>query len=285
MHYNPILPSITEFTKENLDLMRIALFLNQCRKSVCKHQGHPFDTLNKDDINFMSNFIKEASHRNSLIDAIALCRDYLLNKECKIAMLASQMTQTLRKICRHVDSVGIKKIKKQRASNGMTRRYRHLSTKLKREKVKKTNQQLQYIDIASGSANENYLVRRIIEKRSAQLVNRHFKNSRREVVRYHEKRAKSFSLYNLHFAKYNAEERYLNTHWKIIRNYGNEGIIFKSKRSYNSLAEAVEASQDYMAKHPEDCVPMTAYQCRHCGKWHIGHDYHSEHFNSEIQIG
>ncbi|MCH5221270.1 MAG: hypothetical protein J1F05_02940 [Muribaculaceae bacterium] len=285
MHYNPILPSITEFSKENLDLMRIAQFLNQCRKFVCRHQQHPFDNLCKDDMNFMSKFIKDASAQNGVTKGIALSRDYLLNKDCKIVALGAQLTQTLRKICRQVDSIGVKKIKKQRADNGMARRYRHLSKTLKREKIKKTNQLLQYADVASGTASENFLIRRIVEKRSAQVVNRHYKSSRREIVRYHEKRAKSFNMYNLNFAKYNIEERYLNTHWKVIRNYGNDGIIFKSKRSYNSLEEATSASKDYMAKHPEDCVPMSPYQCRFCGKWHIGHDRLYYDDDTNLQIG
>ena len=187
--------------------------------------------------------------------------------------LSSQLRHTLKQLCHTLDSGSIKKVKKIRSDIGMSEFYRPLSRRLRKEKIRKVGKQLRYVDRNSNDAKTTKLVDRIIEKRAAQEVYKLWKNSAPDSNWYRQKirRAKSFNLYNMDFSDYKAEERFRGTHWAVTYDYKGKRR-FRKKLSFDSMEEAEKASKSYNEAHPEQEYPMTAYQCAHCGKFHIGHD-------------
>lgn len=167
----------------------------------------------------------------------------------------------------------IEKIRKFYADQGMTERYRPLTDRLKREKIDKLGKRMIYIDRLTDGAKSNNLARRIVEKRAAQTVHRLRKKGDKYSNRFRQsvRRATSFSLANLKIAAYDANKRVYGSHWK--KDYDAHGNrIMRAKKSYTTFEEAQKACVSYMEHRTWDSRTMSAYQCRECGRWHIGHD-------------
>ena len=156
----------------------------------------------------------------------------------------------------------------------MTERYRPLTKRLTKEKIRKIGREVIYTDRYTDDAETTRLVRRIVEKRAAQEAHKNAGKHDRETNRYRHsiQRAVSFNLYNKKYAEYDAELRAPGTHWKVQTHNSKGKRVLVAKFSYNTYEEAAEACTRYMMVHPEDQRPMSAYKCDYCGKWHIGHE-------------
>ena len=156
----------------------------------------------------------------------------------------------------------------------MTERYRPLSKRLAKEKIRKIGREVIYTDRHTDDSKTTKLVRRIVEKRAAQEAHKNAGKHDRETNRYRHsiQRAVSFNLYNKRYTEYDAELRAPGTHWKVQTHNSKGKKVLVAKFSYNTYEKAVEACTRYMMAHPEDPRPMSAYKCDYCGKWHIGHE-------------
>lgn len=67
-------------------------------------------------------------------------------------------------------------------------------------------------------------------------------------------------------------EKQISTHWKEMYDSTTGQMVLKKKMGYSTLKEANMAIDKWRIDHPEDAIPMAAYQCAHCGKFHIGHN-------------
>jgi len=277
-----ILPTLSNSKMINSDVLNLTFVFNRWLKMLQRYGQLDPTSLNK-DFTTISKVIKASKTSKAIKSAVANCRDYALAGEASLDKLISSLTFTLEILREAQEDKAVNELKQHYADQGMTERYRPLSKRLSREKIRKIGKQIAYTDSNTDDKATTKLVRRIIEKRAAQAVYRnagkgvHDSNRFRQSVR----RAISFSIYNSAFTDYDQQKRVNGTHWKVT--LGKHGKKLKSKNSYNTYEKAIEACNNYILHHPNDTRPMSAYKCEHCGKWHIGHERVCREKQEEIQ--
>lgn len=211
--------------------------------------------------------------------AVRECRDYAISDSCDAAVLLSKVRNANRILNKPLDSRINLKMNKIN-SVGQSERYKSETKKLYAEKLRfKDGKALKNIDVLMEDGATSRMVRRIVEKRMCQAYHRqHIPSPRKDGYDRHcMKRAISFQLHNLGHIKYKAGlSRSESTHWKKKYDPISGEVVFKKKIAYSSYEEADEAARKYMSKHPKEAVPVTAYKCAFCGKWHIGHSTHKK---------
>ncbi|MDE5876060.1 MAG: hypothetical protein K2H47_00915 [Muribaculaceae bacterium] len=232
------------------------------------------ETEMESDFTIISKVIKSTLVEKDIKRAVQCCRDYALARVLNIQNLIQILKLALKLMCKAQEDRETRMIKKYRADQGMTERYRSLTKRLHRERIKKIGKELIYTDSHTDDPEITKLVRRIVEKRAAQTVHRNSGKRNRETNHFRQsvRRATSFSLYNTNFIEYDVQKRVSGTHWKVVFYNCKGKKMLKAKFSYNSFEEAVEACNRYILNHPGDPRSMNAYKCEYCGKWHIGHE-------------
>ncbi|MDE6009698.1 MAG: hypothetical protein K2G90_10875 [Muribaculaceae bacterium] len=284
MCYNAILPITLQSDNANTTLFRLTRIFNRWRKMIKSYEKLDSASLDE-DVNFISKIVKSPDIKNKIRSAARNCRDIALASEFSLQSLYSALGKALRILREAQEDKSIQRIRKDYANQGMTERYRPLSKRLKKEKIRRLGKELIFTDMENDSPATTRLVRRFIEKRAAQTV---FKNTCKKDrlsnrFRQSVRRATSFSLFNVSFTDYDVHKRINATHWKVVY-YPSKGTkVLKAKKSFNSYEDALEAAQRYMNNHPEDPRVMEAYLCSYCGKWHIGHSSLKEATDLPIQ--
>lgn len=226
-----------------------------------------------EDYRILYDFIAEGKSKAAR-SAVRECRDYSLSGSCDTAVLLSKVRNANRILNKPNDN-RINREMKKFYSAGQAKRYESTTKKLYGEKLRfKDGKYLKDIDISMEDGATSRKVRRIVEKRMCQAYHRQHKNSSRNDAqdRHYMKRATSFQLHNL--GQIECEEgvcRSQYTHWKKTYDPISGEVVFKKKLEYSTYEEAMEAAHQYMIRHPKETVPMSAYKCAFCGKWHIGH--------------
>lgn len=274
MCYNAILPVTINSDNLNDSLVKLTYTFNRWLKMLIKYGKLDSDTLS-DDFITISKVLRSKSIDRSLKTVIKSCRDYVLTAVNPMTKLQNMLNSALNLISNTLEDKEIMKVKAFYDDRGMTERYKYLSKRLAREKVRRINREIIYTDACSDDSATTRLVRRIVEKRAAQAVYKSFGKRRGETTSYRQsiRRAVSFSLYNASFTDYDAKKRASGTHWRVDFCHRGKLKRLKAKRSYNTREEATEAYNKYLLLHPEDLRPISVYRCGHCGKWHIGHTY------------
>lgn len=272
MCYNATLPSVIKSENFNSELLNLTRIFNRWLKMLISY-GKLDDTSLQDDFTVIAKVVKSHETKKGIRRAVQRCRDYALAETMRITDFVSSLTSALNHLCNAQESKEVRKIKKAYADQGMTEKYRPLSKRLAREKIRKIGREVIYTDCHTDDAETTRLVRRIVEKRAAQEAHKNAGKHDRETNRYRHsmQRAISFNLYNKRYTEYDAELRAPGTHWKVGTHNSKGKKVLIAKFSYNTYEEAVEACTRYMMVHPEDPRPMSAYKCDYCGKWHIGH--------------
>lgn len=272
-----ILPTVLSSENANTALMQVTYVLNRWLKMLANYGKLDASSLCS-DVEIISSFIGSTQVVDNIWRALVNCRYYAITKSGSVLSFLDQIEKTLKLLCRKQDCYEIRKIKKNRADQGMTERYRPLTKRLEKEKIRKLNKHLAYVDLDFDDSYDVKLIRRIVEKRAAQDVHR-WKNSKSKdsnEFRQRVRRATSFSLYQTSFTDYDARKRAPGTHWRVIRRTKKGKVILKSKKGFYSYQDALDACNRYVLRHPDDPIPMSAYKCEFCGKWHIGHDRKSK---------
>ena len=277
MCYTATLPTIIKSENLNFDLLNLTRIFNRWLKMLTSY-GKLDETSLQDDFSAIAKVVKSHETKKDLKRAVQRCRDYALTTVMHISDLVRALSSALYLLCRAQETKELRKVKQAYAEQGMTERYRPLSKRLARETIRKIGKEVIYTDRHTDDAETTRLVRRIVEKRAAQQVHKNAGKNDRKTNRYRHSilRAVSFNLYNKRFVEYDAGLRANGTHWKVQIHNTKGRKVLVAKYSYNNYEEAVEACTRYMMAHPEDSRPMSAYKCDYCGKWHIGHDRHSE---------
>lgn len=273
MCYTATLPSVIKAENFNSDLFSLTRIFNRWLKML-KNYGKLDDTSLQDDFTVIAKVVKSHETKNDIRRAAKRCRDYALAETMRIADLVRYLTAALKCLCNAQESKEVRKIKKAYADQGMTEKYRPLSKRLAKEKIRKIGREVIYTDYHTDDSETTRLVRRIVEKRAAQEAHKNAGKHDRETNRYRHsmQRAISFNLYNKRYTEYDAELRAPGTHWKVGTHNSKGKKVLVAKFSYNSYEEALEACAHCMTAHPEDPRPMSAYKCDYCDKWHIGHE-------------
>lgn len=273
MCYTPILPATAQTGSVHSPLLDLTYVFNRWLRMLISYGKLDAAGL-RGDFTAIAKVIKNKDIPKNIRQAVMGCRDYALSGTGSVTGLVGSLHSALNLMCKAQESDELRKIRKGYADQGMTELYRPLSRRLAREKIRKLGKGIIYTDIHTDDAATTRLVRRIVEKRAAQQAHknaaRHYRESKR--YRHSIKRAASFNFYNMRFADYNADLRTSGTHWKVRIHHTKGRKVLVAKHSYNTYDEAVEACGRYMAAHPYDTRPVSAYRCEHCGKWHIGHD-------------
>lgn len=286
MCYNAILPTAIVPANSDSELLQLTYTFNRWLKMLTSYGKLDESGLNN-DFTLMSKVIKGQSIKKDLKRAVQRCRDYALSEFLRIEDLIRALSTALKVLCKSQNSNEIKRIEKSYADQGMTEKYRPLTKRLAKEKIRKIGREVTFTDWHTDDKKTTKLVRRIVEKRAAQAVHKNIRHRDKETNRFRQsvRRATSFSIYNTRYTEYDAQLRAPGTHWKVVRQNCKGKKMLKAKFSYNSYEEAVEACNRYVLNHPDDPRPMSAYKCDYCGKWHIGHtdSYQEEVDAEEIQ--
>lgn len=282
MCYTSILPTTAKSNTGNAKLLKLIRIFNHWLKMLTAY-GKLDNSDIVNDFTSIAKVIKDSGIKTEVKQAVRKCRDYALAEFPNVEDLTKYLISALEIMCSDQEDEETRIIKKHRADQGMTERYSPLTKRLKKEHIRKIDKELIYTDSHTDNAYTTKLIRRIVEKRAAQTV---YKNSGKRdrdnnQFRQSVRRATSFSLYSVSFAEYDYRKRSSGTHWKFNRQNYKGKLALKAKTSYNSYEEAVEACNRFFIKHPDDPRPMTAYRCKYCGKWHIGHGRIPGH-NSEL---
>lgn len=273
MYYTATLPSVIKSENINSDLLNLTRIFNRWLKMLTSY-GKLDETTLQDDFTAIAKVVKSHDTKKDIKRAVQRCRDYALATIMRIPDLVQSLTSALNLLCKAQEIKEVRKIQKAYADQGMTERYRPLTKRLAKEKIRKIGREVIYTDSHSDDAEITKLVRRIVEKRAAQEAHKRAGKNDRETNRYRHsiQRAVSFNLYNTRYAEYDAKLRAPGTHWKVQTHHSKGKKVLVAKISYNTYEEAVEACTRYMMAHPEDPRPMSAYKCDYCDKWHIGHE-------------
>lgn len=273
MCYTATLPTVVKSDNLNSDLLNLTRIFNRWLKMLTSY-GKLDETSLLDDFTAIAKVVKSHETNKDIKRAVQRCSDYALSAAMQIADLVRALSSALNLLCKAQEDKELRKIKKTYADQGMTERYRPLSKRLAKEKIRKIGREVIYTDRHTDDSKTTKLVRRIVEKRAAQEAHKNAGKHDRETNRYRHsiQRAVSFNLYNKRYAEYDAELRSPGTHWKVRTHNSKGKKVLVAKFSYNTYEEAVEACTCYMMAHPEDSCPMSAYKCDYCGKWHIGHE-------------
>ena len=273
MCYTATLPSVIKSENLNSDLLNLTRIFNRWLKMLTSYGKLDEASLN-DDFTAIAKVIKSQETKKDIKRAVQRCRDYALTTVMRIEDLVKALMSALNLLCKAQENKELRKVKKAYADQGMTERYRPLTKRLAKEKIRKIGREVIYTDRHTDDAETTRLVRRIVEKRAAQEAHKNAGKHDRETNRYRHsiQRAVSFNLYNKKYAEYDVELRAPGTHWKVQTHNSKGKKVLVAKFSYNTYEEAVEACTRYMMAHPEDQRPMSAYKCDYCGKWHIGHE-------------
>lgn len=273
MCYTATLPTVIKSENLNSDLLNLTRIFNRWLKMLTNY-GKLDETTLQNDFIVIAKVVKSHETKKDIKRAAQRCRDYALVTVMQITDFVHSLTSALDLLCKAQENRELRKVKKAYADQGMTERYRPLSKRLAKEKIRKIGREVIYTDRHTDDAETTRLVRRIVEKRAAQEAHKNAGKHDRETNRYRHsiQRAVSFNLYNKRYAEYDAELRAPGTHWKVQTHNSKGKKVLVAKFSYNTYEEAVEACARYMMAHPEDSRPMSAYKCDYCGKWHIGHE-------------
>ena len=272
MCYNAILPTTLTAEQFSNDLTNLTYIFNRWLKMLTSY-GKLDETGLNEDFSAIAKVVKANGVKKDIKRAVQRCRDYALSEAAKIEDLVRSLSTALKILCKSLENKTVKRIEKSYADQGMTEKFRPLTKRLAKEKIRKIGREVTFTDWHTDDKETTKLVRRIVEKRAAQAVHKNIRQRDKETNRYRQsiRRATSFSLYNTRYAEYDAQLRAHGTHWKVIRQNCKGKKMLKAKFSYNSYEEAVEACNRYVLNHPDDPRPMSAYKCEYCGKWHIGH--------------
>ena len=281
MCHTTIHPILTNLEYINPELSEIIRILNHWQKMLINY-GKLDGNGSKYDFNVIAEVIKSKCIHKRIKRAVLRCRDCALAGTVNTDRLLQSVKTALNIICKNQEGKEIRALKKFYADQGMTERYRPLTKRLRRVTIHKIDRKLMYTDYHTSDAKTTRLVRRIVEKRSAQMAHKLMCKRCRETnkSRYSTRRAISFNLYYTNFTEFNGQRRAAGTHWKVISRNSKGKKILKAKIGYNSYEDAVMACNRYNSTHPKDLYVVTAYKCKHCGKWHIGHDRLNE-YNSK----
>lgn len=225
------------------------------------------------DFTIISRVIKNGSVGNDVKRVVKTCRDYALSETVKTDSLIRSLGTALKLLCDTQENDAVEEVAKAYADQGMRERYRPLSKRLAREKIRKIGREVKFTDFNTDDKVTTRLVRRIVEKRAAQAVHRNNGHRDRRSNRFRQsvRRATSFSLFIKDFTDYDAQLRAPGKHWRVRYNARGAKVL-TAKHSYNTYDEAMAALERYKFYNPDDLRPMSAYVCDYCGKWHIGHD-------------
>lgn len=286
MAHSAILPTSMNLELLSSELGVLTYTFNRWLKMLYSY-GKLDNAAINEDFSAISRVVRQANINGRLRNAIAACRDYALVGSEQIDNLISALHHALTLMCEEQEDDSIIEVAKKYSDQGMTERYRYLTKKLKREKIRRLDKSIMFTNVKTDDSATTKLVRRFVEKRAAQTVHRQFGNNSRESNKFRQsvRRATSFSLYNASITEYDVRKRAHGTHWKVIYKACNGKKILKNKHSYQTYEDAMEACRRYSAKRPEDTRPMTAYKCSYCDKWHIGHSHDAEPILLESKVG
>lgn len=272
MCYTPTLPMIIREEKSNSAITRVIYIFNRWSRML-GHYGKLDPSSINNDFSAISNLLRDNRVTKTIKDVVRNCRDMSLSKYATIERLNLALSDALTVLCKSQQDPDIAKVSSFYSDQGMTERYRPLSKRLMREHVVALGKPLKYMDVDTIEGKSAKLIRRIVEKRAAQAVHKtglgHTKKSGefRQKVR----RATSFCLYSVPCSPSKSLKRGISSHFKLDEQ-GIFGPILRKKHGYLTREEALFACSQWKQNHPDDMIPVVAYQCCSCGKWHIGHN-------------
>jgi hypothetical protein len=269
--------------KSNSTITRVTYIFNRWLKMLGHYGKLDPGSLNN-DFSTISKLIRDKGIKKTVKTAVRNCRDLVLSPYATVDRVNKSLANALTILCKAQQDPDIAKVRSFYNDQGMREKYRPLSKRLVRENVTALGQPLKYMDVETMEGKSAKLIRRIVEKRAAQAVHktRHTHSKESGDFRQKVRRATSYCLYSVPCSPSKSVKREESSHYKIDE-YESYGPILKKKHGYNTLQEAMLACWRWGQNNPHDPLPMQAYRCASCGKWHIGHArYSTLHQSSEI---
>ena len=235
-----------------------------------------------EDFNALNRFIRVENNRR-LVTMAKDCRDYPLSTVFSLETLIKKINRFLAKLeelNREEEKKAAVKINMEAESMGQSERYRDATRRIYSERLRFNDKvRLRNFDVNMATPSDSRKVRRIVEKRMCQAYHRQSRTSGHDDSnrrRHDMRRAVSYQLHNLGQIE-EVTHRNVNSHWKPAVDCVTGKRVLKPKQAYNSLEDAEMAAQHYTKRHPREALPMVAYKCAYCNKYHIGHDHATAH--------
>lgn len=230
------------------------------------------------DYDALGRYIKY--EKNKRLAAMAKdCRDYTLLDTFSIEILIEKikcLITTIEKFHKEEEKESVDQINTKFVSRRQSSRHLDSTPKIYFEQLHFSKEEtLRSFDITISSPSASRKVRRIVEKRVCQAYHRQHHSHERSVSncrRYCMKRAVSYQLHDLGQID-EVTHRRTGTHWKRSIDSITGQVVLKPKQNYSTMEKAVMAAQKYNKRFPNEKLPMEAYKCVHCNKYHIGHNY------------
>ena len=153
MCYTATLPSVIKAENFNSDLFSLTRIFNRWLKML-KNYGKLDDTSLQDDFTVIAKVVKSHETKKDIRRAAKRCRDYALAETMRIADLVRYLTAALKCLCNAQESKEVRKIKKAYADQGMTEKYRPLSKRLAKEKIRKIGREVIYTDYHTDDSHD-----------------------------------------------------------------------------------------------------------------------------------
>lgn len=272
MSKKTILPTTGRDAQAMPEITTLIYVFNRWQKNIMTY-GKLDPTSMTDDYMAINDVLRMKDVRKDIRRAVQRCRDYSLVVNRSVDDLLRSLGSALKLMCDLLDDDSVRAVRSRYADQGMRQRYRPLSRRLEREKIRKLGRPVIYTNPTVDDTRTAKLVRRLVEKRAAQSAFHNFGRRSKETNKYRQtiRRAISYSLYKVSYVDYDPQLRTHGTHWKVSFR-GNGTRRLEAKVAYACFEDALAASESYMSHYPDEFRRMSPYRCSHCGMWHIGHE-------------
>ena len=236
------------------------------------------------NISILSVYLRSKQDSNSIRSLVRQIRDRALSQTVDVEVMMSLIQKVFAYDELKAELQANLQVTEQRVQkNGQDVRFRNETERIFSEKLRfKGGMLLRNFDVETESPYDSRKVRRIVEKRMSQAYYRTRRKARSmnpsNKDRYWEHRAIAFQLYNIgQIENVKDNSREVSSHWKEMFDQYTKDVVLKKKMAYRTEKEAMDAICQWRKDHPSDMIEMVAYKCSSCDKWHIGHNYLTEH--------
>ena len=140
MYYTSILPAIANSEDTNAELLNLTRIFNRWLKMLSSYGKLDESKINADYV-AIDSVLRSEGISNDIKRAIQYCRNYALAEIQDIGSFAHFLKSALKKMCYAQEDKETRIIKKHRADQGMTERYRPLTKRLQKERILKINRE------------------------------------------------------------------------------------------------------------------------------------------------
>ncbi len=158
-----ILPTAVNAASLDSEIMNLIYTFNRWLNMLEKYSKLDRSRMTE-DFSLISRILKKGPIDKSTKSAVSYCRDYALAASMKIDKLTRALKNALHRLCDAHEESSLKKVRKSYDDQGMTEKYRPLSKRLAKEKIRKIGKSICYTDDFTDDGNTSRLAAGLLRK-------------------------------------------------------------------------------------------------------------------------